>query len=342
MRCWKRANYSFLVSLFTLVLAFAVLVMLIYVMQLPCCDKHLPAEEEVGHILRRNKGRFRSPDSIWYEEKKRRKAFKSIRSPDMIADDSEERSPLHSNAERSEDLLRRIPSFSRLSHPIFLQRSLRDDDDSVDDPADGNDSGSDYVTVEIEATLSSNPKPWLDISTVPECNDTICSEYLSTSSQSRFHSCIQLVKNKNATLQDRKCHFVDKTSREPVALVSFPGSGNTWVRGLLETTTGICTGAVYCDISLRAQGFVGEFVREASTLVVKTHQNEPMWLGVKQYHLKFNQGVFGLAIFLVRNPFRALVAEWNRKVANNFRSRTVNFDTHIKNAGEEWFGECII
>ena len=27
-----------------------------------------------------------------------------------------------------------------------------------------------------------------------------------------------------------------------MALASFPGSGNTWVRGLLETATGICTG----------------------------------------------------------------------------------------------------
>ena len=30
--------------------------------------------------------------------------------------------------------------------------------------------------------------------------------------------------------------------RAAVALVSFPGSGNTWVRGLLERATGICTG----------------------------------------------------------------------------------------------------
>ena len=28
----------------------------------------------------------------------------------------------------------------------------------------------------------------------------------------------------------------------PVGLVSFPGSGNTWVRGLLQKATGVCTG----------------------------------------------------------------------------------------------------
>ncbi len=38
------------------------------------------------------------------------------------------------------------------------------------------------------------------------------------------------------------CHFVNGTSRQPVALASFPGSGNTWVRGLLEKVTGVCTG----------------------------------------------------------------------------------------------------
>ena len=30
--------------------------------------------------------------------------------------------------------------------------------------------------------------------------------------------------------------------RSEVALVSYPGSGNTWTRGLLEKATGVCTG----------------------------------------------------------------------------------------------------
>ena len=38
------------------------------------------------------------------------------------------------------------------------------------------------------------------------------------------------------------CHFMDGSNRAPVALASFPGSGNTWVRGLLEKATGVCTG----------------------------------------------------------------------------------------------------
>ena len=38
------------------------------------------------------------------------------------------------------------------------------------------------------------------------------------------------------------CHFMNGSSRSAVALASFPGSGNTWARGLLEKATGVCTG----------------------------------------------------------------------------------------------------
>lgn len=35
---------------------------------------------------------------------------------------------------------------------------------------------------------------------------------------------------------------MDGEKRAPVGLVSFPGSGNTWIRAILEAATGICTG----------------------------------------------------------------------------------------------------
>ena len=112
--------------------------------------------------------------------------------------------------------------------------------------------------------------------------------------------------------------------------MSFAGSGNTWVRGLLEAATGICTGAVYCDISLRGKGFTGEFTRSGQALVVKTHSSLSEWVNdkSKQSVLRETSGLFGSAILLVRNPFNALVAEWNRKVANNFRDRTTVLDSH--------------
>ncbi|KAK4293256.1 hypothetical protein Pmani_034036 [Petrolisthes manimaculis] len=40
----------------------------------------------------------------------------------------------------------------------------------------------------------------------------------------------------------------------PVRLVSFPGSGNTWLRYLVESATGVFTGAVYNDTRLYERG----------------------------------------------------------------------------------------
>ena len=173
-----------------------------------------------------------------------------------------------------------------------------------------------------------------------ECRDVICSGYLSKEDLVRFLLCEGSVRNASATPYSGDCHFIDGEGRDPVALASLPGSGNTWVRGLLETATGICTGAVYCDISLRVTGFAGEFVRSGSTLVVKTHEIVPIWVGSRfPRYLSENHGRYGSVIFIVRNPFKAIIAEWNRKVANNFHSRTISLDSHVKVVGPEWFGE---
>ena len=174
---------------------------------------------------------------------------------------------------------------------------------------------------------------------VTYCTDDICSGYLSADDKSRYDSCIDSVKGTNITLPTSKCKFINGAGRDPVALVSLPGSGNTWVRGLLEHMTGVCTGAIYCDISLRSHGFTGEYVRGGSVLVVKTHENSPIWMDEKNPPKKHNYwGRFGSAVFILRNPFNALVAEWNRKVANNFTSRTTNLKSHTEAAGKEWFG----
>ena len=49
--------------------------------------------------------------------------------------------------------------------------------------------------------------------------------------------------------EDKRCEplkFLPKNSAvKRAALVSFPGSGNTWIRHMLEQTTGIYSGSVY-------------------------------------------------------------------------------------------------
>jgi hypothetical protein len=45
-----------------------------------------------------------------------------------------------------------------------------------------------------------------------------------------------------------------------VALASFPGSGNTWLRYLLQQATGVLTGSVYKDYALLKNGFLAESI----------------------------------------------------------------------------------
>ncbi|KAL5008429.1 hypothetical protein ScPMuIL_014010 [Solemya velum] len=78
-----------------------------------------------------------------------------------------------------------------------------------------------------------------------------------------------------------------------IALVSAPGSGNTWTRYLLQQLSGIGTGSVYCDKNLRSTQFPLECIR-TGVLVVKTH-------------LPICKGFAG-AIVLIRNPIFSCVS----------------------------------
>jgi len=49
-------------------------------------------------------------------------------------------------------------------------------------------------------------------------------------------------KKKFGSIVEGDCCFVSGKGRLVVGLGSFPGSGNTWLRGLLEKATGVCTG----------------------------------------------------------------------------------------------------
>ena len=103
----------------------------------------------------------------------------------------------------------------------------------------------------------------------------------------------------------QKCKSISfQKNRKTVALLSFPGSGNSWVRQLLETTTGIYTGTYKdCDESYISKGMIGEGVYTDNVITVKLHfpqTNDLKWL------YKHN------IIYVVRNPFDAILAEWNR------------------------------
>lgn len=175
------------------------------------------------------------------------------------------------------------------------------------------------------------------------CEDFACRDRLIGHEKLLYMKCLQKVKANVGvdSPRDNGCRFWVTEPHKPVALVSFPGSGNTWVRQLLEGTTGICTGSVMCDMSLRFDGFTGENVHFGSTLVVKTHDTIPNWLTGPLPDLTHSgPPKFESAIILIRNPLDALVSEWNRRVANNFKPQTVSLNTHTWIAGGKHFGEC--
>ena len=111
----------------------------------------------------------------------------------------------------------------------------------------------------------------------PLCADPLCKEYLSKSEKYLFHKCLyetthpRLNKLSEGPLVEETpspCRFQNANemrSNHTTLLVSFPGSGNTWVRGLLQQLTGICTGSVFCDIDLRRRGFPGDGIVGEST-----------------------------------------------------------------------------
>ncbi|XP_072164172.1 sialate:O-sulfotransferase 2-like [Diadema setosum] len=89
-----------------------------------------------------------------------------------------------------------------------------------------------------------------------------------------------------------------------VALASFPGSGNTWVRYLIERATGYYTGSIYDDGDLYRKGFLGEREdwRKGKTVAIKSHRFD-------EEHVASFDG----AILIIRNPYKAMISEHNRK-----------------------------
>ena len=103
----------------------------------------------------------------------------------------------------------------------------------------------------------------------------------------------------------------------PALLWSCAGSGNTLTRSLIETRTDHLTGSVYHDTESTAV-FAGEQLPVNTTFgcagmsVIKVHgaRYEGPWCATL-----CGGGVVTRAVFLVRHPFRAALAEYQRSVA---------------------------
>jgi Sulfotransferase domain len=95
-------------------------------------------------------------------------------------------------------------------------------------------------------------------------------------------------------------------------LVSYPRSGNTYLRKALEETTGFLTGSdsrpnrTLTSYLLRF-GFIGEGICDESVIVVKSHF--PERLGYVQFETQ-------KIILLVRNPFDAIESYFHMGMTN--------------------------
>jgi hypothetical protein len=110
----------------------------------------------------------------------------------------------------------------------------------------------------------------------------------------------------------------------PVLLASFPRSGNTWLRHLLELGTAMRTGSVYLDPQLRDAGpqFAAEGEQE-DVLLVKTH--EPLFLASLPRSEKSR-----FIVLLVRHPLSVIASYYQYQASfrrrNSTSSHTAHFD----------------
>jgi len=104
---------------------------------------------------------------------------------------------------------------------------------------------------------------------------------------------------------DGPTFFLDGQPNETnkIGLFSYPRSGNSFTRKLVESVTGIASGAVYTlntDTDLQMLGFKGEEIVDDTTWMAKCHH--PFFLpGSLSY--KMNK-----TILVVRNPYDVIIS----------------------------------
>ena len=117
--------------------------------------------------------------------------------------------------------------------------------------------------------------------------------------------------------KDFKTRFAKVNTLPIRALASFPGSGNTWVRYLIEGATGVYTGSIFNDRSILRAGHYGEGrdYKDGSTIMQKTHHRSLYLDKYKGYELKWRETHImtfqGRAVLVVRNPYKAILSYWN-------------------------------
>lgn len=154
-------------------------------------------------------------------------------------------------------------------------------------------------------------------------------EHFSTSTARRFLVCHLMPEalwrhSDNVQLENTcKKQKAFRETGKLIGLASFPGSGNTWTRTLLEQSSGIYTGSIYSDTSLVNAGFEGECIASRNVVAIKTHATYNP--GLKERVTVNFDGV----IYIIRNLYDALVSEYTRRITKS----------HVSSLPASAFGE---
>jgi hypothetical protein len=140
--------------------------------------------------------------------------------------------------------------------------------------------------------------------------------------------------------------FINETemqTRTPPLLLSFPGSGNTWVRLLVEYATGFFTGSMDVNDAELMSQMKGERNCGQRVVVIKGHPLDVLWekqnmtcglYGCRKDEIprdqirfmnrkqrrKCQKGLiyyFERVIFVVRDPWRAMFADYQRNISGS-------------------------
>ena len=143
--------------------------------------------------------------------------------------------------------------------------------------------------------------------------------------------------------------LLKKPVKVSVALASFPGSGNTWVRWMLTQGSRIETTSVYCDRKLATGGFPFTCSRgkRIQNRVIATKTHWPAFGGSTFSRANFHPPDAG--IFLLRAPFDAILAAYTihagheLKIGDNHVSslppsyyRGKKFNAGVKSGVKRW------
>uniref|UniRef100_A0ABM0LZT0 WSC domain-containing protein 1-like n=1 Tax=Saccoglossus kowalevskii TaxID=10224 RepID=A0ABM0LZT0_SACKO len=116
------------------------------------------------------------------------------------------------------------------------------------------------------------------------------------------------------TVNRCEVNLAPANSLPSVALASHRGCGNTWMRHLIEQTTGIYSGSLGNSSFMLENGFLGELESRTSgrTVVTKTHG-----INFKKINM------FDKVILIFRNPYRCFLAEFNRQQTGSKTERAL-------------------